>query len=33
MRGILARDPYGYEVADAVSIVSLREWTPILPAR
>lgn len=32
IRDILARDPYGYNVADAVSIVSLREWTPILPA-
>jgi hypothetical protein len=28
----LARDPYGYKAADAVSIVSLREWAPILPA-
>jgi uncharacterized protein len=32
MNDILARDPYGYNVADAVSVVSLREWAPILPA-
>lgn len=32
MNAILARDPYGYDVAGAVSIVSLREWAPILAA-
>ena len=32
MKDILARDPYGYNAVDAVSIVSLREWAPILPA-
>ena len=32
MNDILARDPYGYNVLDAVSIVRLREWAPILPA-